>query len=103
MSLQKLDSTILDRAISGVDVYQSVPAFRDIANLMENKEFREFFDKYSKNHIELDTMIMFMYLYKEIDRRYPQLDKYQKTTAMKQLIDNGECRKFITSEYKKLK
>ena len=77
--------------------------FNYFSNLMENEEFRKFFNKQSTPKINWDTITMFMHLYNEIDNRWPELDKYQKTEAMKRLIDDGEYRRIITSEFRKLK
>jgi len=99
MSLLKLDTS----SLSNKSVYYTNSTLRDISNLMENEEFRKFFNKQSTPKINWDTITMFMHLYNEIDNRWPELDKYQKTEAMKRLIDDGEYRRIITSEFRKLK
>lgn len=101
MSLQKVSDSIIDLKNSEIARCEK-GLFCDIANVMETPEFRGLFDKYSKCKIEMDTLVMFMYLYKEIDNKWPELDKYQKAEIMKQMMHNGECRRLVLSEYKKL-
>ena len=98
MSLLKLDSTTL----CNKTVYDTNRSLRDITDLMENEQFRTFFNKHSNPKVNWESITMFMHLYSAIDKRYPGLDKYQKTEAMKKLIDDTEYRKIILSEYLKL-
>lgn len=101
MSLQKVSDSIVDVNPTEITKCDKGP-FSDIADAMESPEFRKLFDKYSKHKIEMDTLVMFMYLYKEIDNRWPELDKYQKAEIMRLAMKDRECRSIILSEFKKL-
>ena len=97
MSLQKYFNKNLNEKVVQ---YEKNKTITDIANLMENETFREFYDKYSEPQINWKSISMFMYVYKELEKRIPQkLTKDEKIYAIKQLMDDTECRKAIVNEY----
>lgn len=98
MSLQKYVD--LSELKTEVEVYDKNHTFRDIADIMENEQFREFFEKYSKPSICWKTMNMMMHMYSEIEKRSHQhLTKQQKVQIMKEALDNPEIRQQITQKY----
>jgi len=98
MSIQKYEKPIDSE--NGVVLYEQNKTFRDIADLMENEAFREFYDKYSDPMITWKSVSMFMYIYKELEKRVPtKLNKYEKINAIKELMDDKECRKTIIKEF----
>lgn len=47
---------------------------RDLTSLMENEEFKNFFDKYMNNWISVKSSIMYMKLYSEFKEKYKELN-----------------------------
>jgi len=87
---------------TGIEIYESNSVYKDLANLMENQEFRSFFDKYSQPNITWKTMNMMMHLYREIEHRDTKLTKYEKVEIMKKLMDDSFYRQKIVNEFQKL-
>ena len=47
---------------------------RDLTSLMENEEFKSFFDKYMNNWVSVKSSIMYMKLYSEFKEKYKELN-----------------------------
>lgn len=72
---------------------------KDVCDLMENEQFNKFFTKYAENSMIWSTMTMFMHIYEEIKKRYPNANKYEIASTIKSLIDNPESREYIIGKY----
>ena len=46
---------------------------RDLTSLMENEEFKTFFDKYMNNWVSVKSSIMYMKLYSEFKEKYKEV------------------------------
>lgn len=46
---------------------------RDLTSLMENEEFKTFFDKYMNNWVSVKSSIMYMKLYSEFKEKYNEV------------------------------
>tara|TARA_B100001093_G_scaffold144658_1_gene137295 strand:+ start:325 stop:783 length:459 start_codon:yes stop_codon:yes gene_type:complete len=51
------------------------PFFTDLAEIMNNREFSTFFDKYFKDKEEIQTTLLYMKLYREIQIKYKEKKK----------------------------
>ena len=51
------------------------PFFTDLAKIMNNREFSTFFDKYFKDKEEIQTTLLYMKLYREIQIKYKEKRK----------------------------
>tara|TARA_B100001057_G_C22295438_1_gene736151 strand:- start:51 stop:497 length:447 start_codon:yes stop_codon:yes gene_type:complete len=51
------------------------PFFTDLAEIMNNKKFANFFDKYFKDKEEIQTTLLYMKLYREIELKYKEKKK----------------------------
>lgn len=51
------------------------PFFTDLAEIMNNREFSTFFDKYFKDKEEIQTTLLYMKLYREIQIKYKEKRK----------------------------
>ena len=51
------------------------PFFTDLAEIMNNKTFSNFFDKYFKDKEEIQTTLLYMKLYREIQLKYKEKKK----------------------------
>ena len=72
--------------------------FNDLSKLMENDEFKVFFEKYFTNWIEIKSNVIFMKLYNEIKNRYKEmtdteLDKSVITFLIWKIMRNNNLRK----------
>lgn len=47
---------------------------RDLTSLMENEEFKNFFDKYMNNWVSVKSSIMYMKLYSEFKEKYNEVN-----------------------------
>ena len=48
------------------------PFFTDLAEIMNNKTFSNFFDKYFKDKEEIQTTLLYIKLYREIQLKYKE-------------------------------
>ena len=72
--------------------------FNDLSKLMENDEFKVFFEKYFTNWVEIKSNVIFMKLYNEIKNRYKEmtdteLDKSVITFLIRKIMRNNNLRK----------
>lgn len=72
--------------------------FNDLSKLMENDEFKVFFEKYFTNWVEIKSNVIFMKLYNEIKNRYKEmtdteLDKSVITFLIWKIMRNNNLRK----------
>ena len=72
--------------------------FNDLSKLMENDEFKVFFEKYFTNWVEIKSNIIFMKLYDEIKNRYKEmtdteLDKSVIIFLIWKIMKNNNLRK----------
>ena len=51
------------------------PFFTDLAEIMTDKKFSNFFDKYFKDKEEIQTTLLYMKLYREIQLKYKEKKK----------------------------
>ena len=49
--------------------------FQDLCVLMENEEFKRFFDKHMNNWIDIKCSVTYMHLYKQIKERYNEINE----------------------------
>ena len=47
---------------------------RDLTSLMENEEFKNFFDKYMNNWVSVKSSVMYMKLYSEFKEKYQEVN-----------------------------
>ena len=49
--------------------------FKDLVELMENKQFKKFFRKHMSNWVDVKSTVIYMKLYDEFKRKYKKLTK----------------------------
>ena len=100
VKIVNLDSSILENSQeSGKKLYKQNKNYRDIANLMEHPEFREFYNTHFTDWYDIKTIVMFLKLYEEIEKRSSiSLSGYQKIDILDRLIKNEEIRHKICKE-----
>ena len=79
----------------GRKLYTSNPFYRNLVNVMEHPEFREFLDK-GETWTEMKTMLMFVKSYQKIEKMKPALSGYQKLAVLDSLMKEPLCRQEIT-------
>ena len=48
--------------------------FQDLCGLMENEQFKRFFDKHMGNWLDIKCSVTYMHLYKEFKERYEKIN-----------------------------
>ena len=92
----------------GNKIYKNNEFFRDLHNLMKNKEFKNFYDKYFKNWLDIETNVMFMKLYEKIKQSYKikckkEIDDKLLLFVLRQLIRENESRTIIMENFQLFK
>ena len=72
--------------------------FRDLSSLMENKVFRNFFNKYMNTSLEMKCTAVYMRLYKEFKEKYKdmtedELDTYTVIYLLYKVMSDSNLRK----------
>jgi len=72
--------------------------FRELSSLMENKDFRNFFNKYMGTSLEMKCTAVYMRLYKEFKEKYKEitdeeLDRYTVIYLLYKVMSDGKLRK----------
>ena len=87
----------LDEAeIEGRMLYNVNPDYQNLANLMEQPEFRKMYDTHFTDKISIQNILMFMKLYKKIEQSSPvELTGYQKLSVMDRMWKETDIRRKI--------
>lgn len=104
ISLQpyNLSSCLEQEEKNGISLYRDNKNYRAMANLLEHPEFRNFFDENFKSYEHIETILMFINLYKEIEKSSPvDLNGYQKLSILDRIIKNADFRREICSQASK--
>ena len=89
----------------GKQIYDKNTFFKDLHNMMQNEQFRKFYDKYYKDWGEIKVMMMYMKLYESIENEYYQqfgkkISKEKVLYIVRQIIRNKESRKYALEQLK---
>ena len=92
----------------GEKIYNNNTYFKDLHDMMQNKQFRTFYDKYYRNWGEIEVMMMYMKLYESIENEYFQqfnekISKEKVLYIVKEIIKNKGSRKYTLNKFKELK
>jgi hypothetical protein len=79
----------------GRALYQTNSTMKDIANVMEHPEFRQFFDKYFQNPQDIQSIIFLMKIYQAIQRN----DPYEKISTLYETVSNSQMRKQLACNF----
>ena len=89
----------------GKQIYDKNTFLKDLHNMMQNEQFREFYDKYYKDWGEIKVMMMYMKLYENIETEY--LKKYNEKISkemimyiIREIIRNNDTRQFTLKKFK---
>lgn len=82
----------------GKKIYNEGGNLRMIADLMENNEFREFYDKNFNNVSDVKIVVLFLKMYERIEQLNPELTKYEKISLLNKIICNSQTRKYVINE-----
>ena len=91
MSLSKYN----DLQNTGKLIYQNNRSMRDIATIMEHPEFRQFFNKYFGDPIDIQNTLMLMKLYDNILNK----DPYEKIAILFEAMSNTKIRREIIDRF----
>lgn len=82
----------------GMRIYRTNTHFKRLANVMENQDFREFYDEYFKDPQMLKVILSFMNTYEQVEKiSGVNLTPYQKLSVLKSIFDRGETRRIALS------
>jgi len=87
----------------GKKLYQTNENYKQLANVMEHPEFKEFFDKHFDTLDNTKTILMFIKLYQNIEKSYiTELNPYQKIAILDGLIKDKDNRQEIVDKFLQL-
>jgi hypothetical protein len=66
-------------------------------SVMEDPEFKQFFDTYFTDEDSTHALLCFMRLYRMISKQYPAMKPVEKAAAVKQIIETDQYRHFLFS------
>ncbi len=88
----------------GKEIIEENDFFKNLNSIMENKEFKDFYDKYFKDFSDIKVVVLYMKLYETIQIEYR--DKYNCEIEnemlfflMKELINENSSRKYIFNSF----
>ena len=70
LTTYKNKKNIIDIKKEGENIYKNNEFFRDLHNMMQNKEFKDFYDKYFSNWTDCKVIVLYMKLYETIGHEY---------------------------------
>ena len=92
----------------GVKIYQENNFFKDLQDLMKNPHFKQFYDKYFTNWMDIEVMIMYMKLYDTMKLTYEKkfnkiLDEPTLLFMIREVIRNNDSRKWVLDNFELFK
>ena len=77
----------------GVQLYKKNKNFKLLADIMENRKFREFYNLYLTDIDNVKIALIFMKLYEAVEKNSKvKLTPYQKISIIKDLFENKNLR-----------
>ena len=78
------------------------PFFKDLINIMNNLEFKEFYNKYFSDWNDIQAMVFFMKLYSTIDYEFTrqfnsQIENPEMEIILNKVMENNSTRKMALS------
>ena len=78
------------------------PFFKDLINIMNNLEFKEFYNKYFSDWNDIQAMVFFMKLYSTIDYEFTrqfnsQIENSEMEMILNKVMENSSTRKMALS------
>ncbi len=78
------------------------PFFRDLINIMNNSEFKQFYNKYFNDWSDIQAMIFFMKLYSTIDYEFTRqfnakIENAEMEMILDKVMENSNTRKMALS------
>lgn len=84
----------------GKKLYQTNENYKQIVNVMEHLEFKDFFNKHFNNLENAKAILMFMKLYQTIENSYStELNPYQKIAILDGMIKDKDTRQHIVQKF----
>jgi hypothetical protein len=88
----------------GEKILEENDFFNGLENVMQNYEFRSFYNKYFKDSTDIKTVIMYMKLYETIELEYLErnskpIEKELLAFMLRELINNNVTRKIILKSF----
>ena len=90
-----------DIIIKGEELLKNNEFMKDLSNIMENKEFNSFFNKYFKTNTDTKVSLIYMKLYNEFKNRVIQgeiLDKRINTFIIWKIMTDRNMRPFVINK-----
>ena len=78
------------------------PFFKDLISIMNNQEFKEFYNKYFSDWNDIQAMVFFMKLYSTIDYEFTrqfnsQIENSEMEMILNKVMENSSTRKIALS------
>jgi len=89
----------------GNAIYRQNEYFKDLHDMMQDKKFRVFYNKYYKDWGEIKVMMMYMKLYENIEKEYfikynKKISKEMVLYIVREIIRNRETRKITLLKFR---
>ncbi len=89
----------------GKKILEKNDFLRNLDKMMKNEEFRNFYDKYFKTHCEMETSILYMKLYENLEKEYKKVYKDEEIPpevmafTLREIFANRDSRKAIMNSF----
>ena len=92
---------------NGKEITENNEFLKDLSNLMENEEFKTFYNKHMTNWIDIKCTAIYMRLYTEFKTKYKQiadmeLDKHIIVFLLRKIMIDKELRPFSIKTIEKM-
>lgn len=91
-----IDELYLKKAENrGREIYNTKQDMRAISRIMEDPDFMSSYNKHFNDWFDVKIFVMFMKVYGEISKKYPNLTGNQKLAILSDIIDDAPTRKLV--------
>ena len=83
----------------GRDRYKNIPIYQALANILEHPESRTFVEKYLSNATSIQTVLLMIKTYQQIESISRSLTPYQKIAILSKSMEDANTRHLIHQKY----
>ena len=87
----------------GKQIYKKNEFMKDLANVMEHPEFKDFFGKYFTDWTSTQSMLMLMKVYESMHAEFPDMNGFHRLALVDTIIHNSRTRKEVVKVMKEWK
>jgi predicted restriction endonuclease len=91
--------------LQGKNILETNDFLKSLDKIMKNEEFRSFYQKYFKTHCEMETSILYMKLYENLENEYKKVYQHEDIPpevmafTLREIFSDKDTRKAVMNSF----